>query len=57
MCYETSLTKKLAAIEKHTGAVMQYPEVYEPWYHLSGFTHCFAYQWIDHVLFCLWNGD
>jgi putative SOS response-associated peptidase YedK len=39
MCYETSLTKKLAAIEKTTGAIMQYPEVYEPWYHLSGFTH------------------
>ena len=39
MCYETSLTKKLGAIEKHTGAVMQYPEVYEPWYHLSGFSH------------------
>lgn len=39
MCYETSLTKKLAAIEKHTGAVMRYPEVYEPWYHLSGFSH------------------
>ncbi len=39
MCYETSLTKKLAPIEKHTGAVMRYPEVYEPWYHLSGFSH------------------
>ena len=39
MCYETSLTKKLAAIEKHTGAEMMYPEVYEPYYHISGFVH------------------
>ena len=39
MCYETSLTKKLAAIQKHTGAIILYPEVFDPWYHLSGFTH------------------
>ena len=39
MCYETSLTKKLNEIEKHTGAEMLYAEVYEPYYHLSGFTH------------------
>ncbi|WP_282017752.1 SOS response-associated peptidase [Salegentibacter mishustinae] len=39
MCYETSLTKKLAAIEKHTGAELLYYGTYEPYYHLSGYTH------------------
>ena len=39
MCYETSLTKKIAAIEKHTGAEMLYVETYEPYYHVSGFVH------------------
>ncbi|MBZ9632190.1 SOS response-associated peptidase [Salegentibacter sp. LM13S] len=43
MCYETSLTKKLRAIEKQTDAIMRYPEVYEPWYHLSGHLHPYMF--------------
>lgn len=39
MCYETSLTKKLTPIEKTTDAKLLKPANYEPYYHLSGFTH------------------
>lgn len=39
MCYETSLSKKLKAIEKSFNAKMKEPERYEPYYHKSGFIH------------------
>lgn len=39
MCYETSLTKTSKQITQHFGATMKIPELYEPWYHMSGFVH------------------
>ena len=39
MCYETSLNKKLKTIEKTFSAKFTEPELYDPWYHLSGFIH------------------
>lgn len=39
MCYETSLTKKLKAIEERFGVEELISGVYEPWYHVSCFVN------------------
>ncbi|MBZ9731426.1 SOS response-associated peptidase [Salegentibacter sp. JZCK2] len=39
MCYETSLTKELDFIEDYTDAEILYYGIYEPYYHVSGYTH------------------
>lgn len=39
MCYETSLNKKLKALEKTFDAKMKEPDKFKPYYHKSGFAH------------------
>lgn len=39
MCYETSLNKKLKALEKTFDAKLKQETEFEPYYHRSGFTH------------------
>lgn len=39
MCYETSLNKKLKALEKTFDAKLKEDEEFEPYYHKSGFAH------------------
>ncbi|MDX1761328.1 MAG: SOS response-associated peptidase [Christiangramia sp.] len=39
MCYETSLNKKLKALEKTFDAQLKKDEEFEQYYHKSGFTH------------------
>lgn len=39
MCYETALTKMKNQIQEYFHKDFAFPEEYEPYYHLSGFTH------------------
>ena len=39
MCYETTLSKKQKAIEKHFNVNLAVPLEYEPYYHRSGFSY------------------
>ena len=43
MCYETSLTKTQKVIENHFKAPMKIPDLFQPYYHQSGFSNPYLY--------------
>ncbi|MBZ9629812.1 SOS response-associated peptidase [Salegentibacter sp. LM13S] len=60
MCYETSLTKSLDYIEENKGVELLYYGTYEPYYHVSGYTHpnlfCLPIEDPSHIYPMEWWG-